>query len=315
MGLGVLDSDESNQSTLIGNAIASLAQPSSALSMIPSEISNDSNPNSPCMMSSDIDDSTTKNLNRQLSDTSHLSSNDVYPSQPLRSDSKSTDNSFAASQLHDNQFNIYNDYTPANLVPPRTNFRGAINSEESSSLNRTLPSHSSAHNVATGEMPQHQPEGRAIRSTSMKQFNKQNADFDSAKKYKGRSPLATIGNLAGISSPDKAGSNEKKALSAEDSFFMYQKRDPRLYTGEDNFARLSDEVLLSIFKWLPKKTLIRCSLVNRRFHRVTQDESLWTRLDLAGKTIQPHAMGRILSRGVVIIRLAQCKVINSNIFK
>lgn len=76
----------------------------------------------------------------------------------------------------------------------------------------------------------------------------------------------------------------------------------------DNFSRLSDEMILSVFKWLPKKALIRCSLVSHRFDRLSQDESLWTRLDLAGKVLQPHALGRILMRGVVILRLAQCKV-------
>lgn len=67
-------------------------------------------------------------------------------------------------------------------------------------------------------------------------------------------------------------------------------------------------MILSIFQWLPKKTLMRCSLVNHRFNRVSQDESLWTRLDLAGKVLQPYALGRVVHRGLVILRLAQCKV-------
>lgn len=69
-------------------------------------------------------------------------------------------------------------------------------------------------------------------------------------------------------------------------------------------------MILSIFQWLPKKTLLRCCLVNHRFSRVSQDESLWVRLDLASKVLQPYALGRVLRRGVVILRLAQSKVIN-----
>lgn len=313
MGLGVLDSDESNQSSLIGNAIATLTQPSSALSMIPSELSNGSNSNSP-MQSSENDEMIADNRHT-LSELSHISASDTYSSLPtLQSDSKSSDIGFASNQLRDAQFNIYKDYTPANLVPcNRTNFRGVISVDAS---NVTLPTHSMAGAPETEEFSYQPPEGRAIRNTSMRQFSKQNAETDSAKKYKGRSPLATIGNLASIQSPiaSDLGEAGMKPISVEESFFMFQQRDPRIYTGEDNFARLSDEVLLSIFKWLPKRTLIRCSLVNRRFHRVTQDESLWTRLDLAGKTIQQYALGRILARGIVIIRLAQCNVMTLNKF-
>lgn len=67
-------------------------------------------------------------------------------------------------------------------------------------------------------------------------------------------------------------------------------------------------MVLSVFKWLPKKALIRCSLVNRRFNNVAQDESLWGRLDMSCKQIRPGAFANILSRGVVIFRLAQSKV-------
>lgn len=67
-------------------------------------------------------------------------------------------------------------------------------------------------------------------------------------------------------------------------------------------------MLLSVFKWLPKKALIRCCLVSRRFNNVAQDESLWGRLDMSCKQIRPGAFANILSRGVVIFRLAQSKV-------
>lgn len=73
-------------------------------------------------------------------------------------------------------------------------------------------------------------------------------------------------------------------------------------------------MILSVFKWLPKKALIRCSLVCHRFNRVSQDESLWSRLDLAGKVIQPYALGRIVLRGVIILRVAQCKVNDHSIY-
>ena len=60
-----------------------------------------------------------------------------------------------------------------------------------------------------------------------------------------------------------------------------------------------------MLKWLPKKTLLRCALINRRFSRLVNDESLWTRLDLGSKILNDGILAVILSRGVVILRLAQ----------
>lgn len=60
-----------------------------------------------------------------------------------------------------------------------------------------------------------------------------------------------------------------------------------------------------MLKWLPKKTLLRCALINRRFSRLVNDESLWTRLDLGNKILNDGVLAVILSRGVVILRLAQ----------
>lgn len=303
MGFGVLDSDESNQSSLVSNAIASFAPPSSALSMILPDTSDDSN----------IDDSdlaepfseTESNIENSsqitMSDV-HLSSNEAN-SLPTIYGSESKESNFP-TEMKNEPFQVYQDYTPAALIPfSRTSFRGIIDAVG----NQSLVGQSTSFAGDTFINP---PEGRAIRGNTMKKFQqKENTECDSPMKHKGRSPLAVIGNATLIQTPD---SDEiKKSLNNEDCFFMYQKRDPRLYTGEDNFAKLSDEILLSIFKWLPKKTLIRCSLVNHRFNRVTQDESLWLRLDLAGKTIQPFALGRVLMRGTIILRLAQTKVLFS----
>ncbi|XP_036345799.1 uncharacterized protein LOC118755048 [Rhagoletis pomonella] len=54
-----------------------------------------------------------------------------------------------------------------------------------------------------------------------------------------------------------------------------------------------------------KSALIRCSYVCRRFGRCASDESLWTRLDLGGRHLRAGALESILTRGVVILRLAQ----------
>lgn len=92
-------------------------------------------------------------------------------------------------------------------------------------------------------------------------------------------------------------------------FFLYRQnriRPPR--DTKNYFNLLSDEIILQIFKWLPKKALLRCGYVCRRFNRCASDESLWTRLDLGGRTLKSGCMENILNRGVVILRLAQSEI-------
>lgn len=76
----------------------------------------------------------------------------------------------------------------------------------------------------------------------------------------------------------------------------------------DYFDRLSDEVILYIFHCLPKRFLTSIAFVCRRWYRLTQDESLWSRMDISSKNLQPGAIGHILSRQVVILRLLQSHI-------
>ncbi|XP_063836055.1 S-phase kinase-associated protein 2 [Ostrinia nubilalis] len=79
-------------------------------------------------------------------------------------------------------------------------------------------------------------------------------------------------------------------------------------SGEDTFNVLSDEMILSVFRWLPKRTLAHCMLVCKRWHRVACDETLWQRLDLGNKTLNKDALGKILDRKPVIVRLASSEI-------
>lgn len=76
----------------------------------------------------------------------------------------------------------------------------------------------------------------------------------------------------------------------------------------DVFIKLSDEMVLSIFRWLPKRSLTRCSLVCKRWHQIASDEVLWTRFDLASRPIQSGSMVHILNRKPLILRLAQADI-------
>ncbi|KAH8294731.1 hypothetical protein KR018_002288 [Drosophila ironensis] len=95
-----------------------------------------------------------------------------------------------------------------------------------------------------------------------------------------------------------------------DSFFVYRmpSMSAHISSGINYFDKLSDEILLNIFKWLPKKTLLRMSTVCRRFNRCSRDETLWTRLDLGLRTLRTGALEQVMSRGVMVLRLAQASI-------
>lgn len=142
-------------------------------------------------------------------------------------------------------------------------------------------------------------EGRPILNTSMIRFTNQN-------QSKGRSPLTAVGNQNSVQH-----SSQKKHLptiSSDESFYYYQRKVPHVSSGIDHFSRLSYEMILSVFQWLPKKTLLRCALVSKQFNVAASDELLWGRLDLAGRNLNVGAMGRVLRRGCVVVRLAQTKI-------
>uniref|UniRef100_A0A1A9WPH1 S-phase kinase-associated protein 2 n=1 Tax=Glossina brevipalpis TaxID=37001 RepID=A0A1A9WPH1_9MUSC len=104
--------------------------------------------------------------------------------------------------------------------------------------------------------------------------------------------------------------HQSAAFIPNKNFFLFRNREMNEtnLSGKDNFNTLSDEIILQIFKWLPKKTLLRCGYVCQRFNRCASDESLWTRLDLGGRSLKPGALENILKRGIVILRLAQAEI-------
>ncbi|XP_011189757.1 S-phase kinase-associated protein 2 isoform X2 [Zeugodacus cucurbitae] len=110
--------------------------------------------------------------------------------------------------------------------------------------------------------------------------------------------------------PTQPANNQQPPMVLYDNFFLFRQQQMRehISDGKDHFSTLSDEIILQIFKWLPKKALIRCSYVCRRFNRCASDESLWTRLDLGGRHLRAGALENILTRGVVILRLAQAEL-------
>ncbi|XP_043275668.1 S-phase kinase-associated protein 2 isoform X2 [Venturia canescens] len=96
--------------------------------------------------------------------------------------------------------------------------------------------------------------------------------------------------------------------SEVDQFYLYRRKKRSSISGEDIFNKLSDEMILSILKWLPKKCLVRSMLVCKRWCQIARDEALWSRLDLGGKVLVKGTLEHILPRGVQILRLAQAEI-------
>lgn len=76
----------------------------------------------------------------------------------------------------------------------------------------------------------------------------------------------------------------------------------------DPFATLSDEIILMIFRWLPRRCLADCALVCHRWQRIIYDESLWYRIDLSGRILRPDTVAYVLQRNPFIMRMAQTEV-------
>ncbi|KAG7214165.1 hypothetical protein KM043_001514 [Ampulex compressa] len=100
-------------------------------------------------------------------------------------------------------------------------------------------------------------------------------------------------------------SHDKTGL---EQFYLCRRKRKPSFVGEDKFNKLSDEMILMILKWLPKKCLVRSMLVCKRWCQIARDEVLWSRLDLGSKVLNEGTLGHILPRGVQILRLAQAEI-------
>ncbi|KAK7867760.1 hypothetical protein R5R35_002260 [Gryllus longicercus] len=102
------------------------------------------------------------------------------------------------------------------------------------------------------------------------------------------------------------GSVAVKKIPTDDDCFLIRRK--LHHTGEDLSRKLSDELMLIIFRWLPKRSLVRCAFVCKRWRQIAYDESLWTRLDLGSGVLKSGSLSYVLARGVSALRLAQADI-------
>ena len=76
--------------------------------------------------------------------------------------------------------------------------------------------------------------------------------------YSSRMEADYFGDLKESFTKEKVNTSaEKNEQSCLDQFCLFRrKKRPSVY-GEDKFNKLSDEIILMILKWLPKKCLVR----------------------------------------------------------
>lgn len=101
-------------------------------------------------------------------------------------------------------------------------------------------------------------------------------------------------------------SHKAKYIKADK--FLFRSKQKSINISKDVFSGLSDEIVLGIFKYLTHEDLKYASQVNHRFRRLSHDESLWPRIDLANKTLNSNSLIYIMKRGVKVLRLKEAKV-------
>ena len=71
---------------------------------------------------------------------------------------------------------------------------------------------------------------------------------------------------------------------------------------------MPDEILLKTFKYLDRITLLRCSKVSRRFRKISQDDSLWQKVNLCRKIVSCEFLQTILKNGCKYLSLYDAKL-------
>ncbi|NXC69812.1 SKP2 protein, partial [Anhinga anhinga] len=97
---------------------------------------------------------------------------------------------------------------------------------------------------------------------------------------------------------------KRQKVKEKEKDFVIVRRPQLLREAESGVSwnALPDELLLAIFAYLPLNDLLKASLICKRWHRLSFDESLWQTLDLTGSNLLPGVIGQLLPAGVTVFR-------------
>lgn len=106
-------------------------------------------------------------------------------------------------------------------------------------------------------------------------------------------------------SPPRKSLKRSSSLDLE-KFTINRKKKSLIIPSQPNyFDTLSDEVMLLIFTYLNKKTLVECSQVSKRWKRISYDDELWMRIDVSSRTLHTSAITSLLERNPKYLRMSQ----------
>ncbi|CAF0904247.1 unnamed protein product [Brachionus calyciflorus] len=77
---------------------------------------------------------------------------------------------------------------------------------------------------------------------------------------------------------------------------------------EDFFSKLSDEIILKIFNFIPRKTLLKYAIVCKRWHQLMSDEFLWISFDLSYRINHAETVMKLLNLGVKMLALGHSDI-------
>ncbi|NXK44782.1 SKP2 protein, partial [Chauna torquata] len=97
---------------------------------------------------------------------------------------------------------------------------------------------------------------------------------------------------------------KRQKVKEKEKDFVIVRRPRLLREAESGISwdALPDELLLAIFAYLPLNDLLKVSLICKRWHRLSFDESLWQTLDLTCRNLLPGVIGQLLPAGVTVFR-------------
>lgn len=81
----------------------------------------------------------------------------------------------------------------------------------------------------------------------------------------------------------------------------------------DHFNTLSDELILSILRYLPRSSLASMAQVCRRSRSLAYDPSLWCRVDMSRKHLESCHLRDVLLRGTIILKMYQTTIHGNSI--
>ncbi|RMX58774.1 hypothetical protein pdam_00010793 [Pocillopora damicornis] len=119
------------------------------------------------------------------------------------------------------------------------------------------------------------------------------------------SSLVASGSSSTNSKAWKSGPKSKESTAC---VHKRKRTDVKEKPTPNYWMMLSDEIILSIFQFLPKKTIVRCARVCKHWQRLMYDESLWHRVDMTKSNLLPGLLGKVLKRGTRVLRIAHAKV-------